>query len=262
MLETMPVIASSGPRQFSLDYVRQLERELVLASNLQVDLLPLVGRANPRLDLDVRSAPASIVGGDFYDFVRYRGKAVSAGALGDVTGKGASAALYAALVTGIMRSLQDQELSPRAMLEALNRALLQRPVESHFVSLIYATWDERDRCFTIANSGLPYPIWIHNGRQKQVEVGGLPLGTLPGVQYDETVLRCCPGDVLVFYTDGITDALNAREEDFGLARLEEIVQAHRTEGASQIVNAICEAVAVHASEMKPFDDQTVIVARV
>ncbi len=260
MLETIETMSLPSARRLPTAYVQSLEQELLLASKVQAGLLPLIRRPQARLDLDARCAPARIVSGDFYDFVRYRGKAISAGALGDVSGKGASAAIYAALVVGILRSLEAEEPSPGLMLERLNRVLLQRPVFEHFVSLTYATWDERDRSFTLANAGLPYPIWIHNGRVAAAEVAGLPLGMFEAAEYQEYVIRCAPGDTIVFFTDGITDAVDANHEEFGRWRLEQLVLAHCHDGARKIVDAISAAVAAHAGDVHPFDDQTVIVA--
>jgi phosphoserine phosphatase RsbU/P len=145
---------ASAARSSWLREVRD-HHELELASELQSELLPAVHPPEARIDLGARSVAARMVGGDFYDFFRYPGKAISAEAIGDVSGKGAAAAIYAGLVTGLLRSLAPLELGPAEMLSTLNKALLKRPVRGRYVSLIYATWDERERIFRIANAGLP-----------------------------------------------------------------------------------------------------------
>ena len=123
--------------------VQWFEQELLRATELQSELLPLRHPGEAGIDLEARSVAARTIGGDFYDFFHYPGKAICAEAIGDVSGKGASAAIHAALVTGTLRSLASQELTPAEMLRALNGALLKRPLRGRFVSLLYATWDGR-----------------------------------------------------------------------------------------------------------------------
>ena len=235
--------------------------ELQLASELQSELLPAVHPPEARIDLGARSVAARMVGGDFYDFFRYPGKAISAEAIGDVSGKGAAAAIYAGLVTGLLRSLAPLELSPAEMLSRLNKALLKRPVRGRYVSLIYATWDERERVFRIANAGLPYPVCVRGGKAFPIKAAGLPLGMFEEAEYEEHTLTCGPGDLVVFYTDGVTEAINSEYEDFGAERLEEVISSHAGETADRVVSAIFFAVASHAKGLETYDDQTVIAVR-
>ncbi len=212
-------------------------------------------------DLSARCSAAQTVGGDFYDFFRYPAKAVTAHALGDASGKGASAAIYAALVAGILRSLAPLELRPAEMLWSLNRALLKRPIRGGYVCMIYATWDERDRVFRIANAGLPYPICVRNGKPFSLKASGLPLGLFESAEYEEHTVECGAGDLVVFYTDGVTEAVDHRNEDFGPDRLEKIIARNALEAADRVVNSIFLAVASHRGELNAFDDQTVIAVR-
>jgi len=235
--------------------------ELVLASQLQTEMLPCCHPSEALVDFGARSVPARLVGGDFYDFFRYPGKAISAEAIGDVSGKGASAAIYAGLVTGILRSLAPLELGPAEMLRAVNKALLSRPVPGRFVSLLYATWDERERVFRIANAGLPHPIYVRNGQAFSLPVAGLPLGLFEDAEYEEHILPCGVGDLVVFYTDGVTDALNDHTEDFGPERLQNIISMHAGESANRVVSAIFVVVASYAKNTEAFDDQTVVAVR-
>jgi len=240
---------------------RQPEHELLLARELQSEMLPARHPLEAGWDLGARCTAAQTVGGDFYDFFRYPGKAISAEAIGDVSGKGASAAIYAALVTGILRSLAPVELGPAEMLRTLNKALLKRPVRGRYVSMIYATWDERDRVFRIANAGLPYPVCVQNGESFSLKVAGLPLGLFEEAEYEEHILGCSAGDLVVFYTDGVTDAVNTDSEDFGPERLERVIRMHAGETADRVVSAIFFAVASHARGVNAVDDQTVIAVR-
>ena len=238
-----------------------LEQELFLATELQSELLPTRHPPEARIDLCARSSAARTIGGDFYDFFRYTRKAICAEAIGDVSGKGASAAIHAALVTGMLRSLAAQELGPADMLRALNKALLKRPLRGRFVSLVYATWDERDRLFRIANAGLPYPICVRDGKAFSIKAGGMPLGLFEDAQYEEQTLPCDPGDLVVFYTDGVTEAVDLRDRDFGQERLEKVVCRHSRETADGVVAAVFAAVASHSAGLPASDDQTVIAVR-
>ncbi len=249
-----------GPAQIVSD-TQWLERELLLATELQSELLPARHPVEARIDLGARSLAARTIGGDFYDFFRYTGKAICAEEIGDVSGKGASAAIYAALVTGILRSLASQELSPAEMLRALNKTLLKRPIRGRFVSLIYATWDERSRLFRIANAGLPYPIVVRNGKASSIQAGGMPLGLLGDAEYGEVTVACDPGDLVVFYTDGVTEAVDLADEDFGQGRLEKVLCEHSRETADLVVAAVFTAVAAHAKGLPTSDDQTVVAVR-
>jgi serine phosphatase RsbU (regulator of sigma subunit) len=130
---------------------RQPWSELQLARELQAEMLPDHPEAGR--DLAAKCSAAQTVGGDFYDFFRYPAKAITAQALGDASGKGASAAIYAALAAGILPSLAPLELRPAEMLWTLNGTLLKRPIRGRYVCVIYATWDERDRVFSHSECG-------------------------------------------------------------------------------------------------------------
>jgi phosphoserine phosphatase RsbU/P len=240
---------------------RQSWCELQLARELQAEMLPAHPPSEAGWDLAARCSAAQTVGGDFYDFFRYPGKAVSAEALGDVSGKGVSAAIYAALVAGILRSLAPLELGPAEMLATLNKALRKRPVRAKYVCMIFATWDERDRVFRIANAGLPYPICVQNGKTFSLKASGLPLGLFESAEYEEHTVECGPGDLVVFYTDGLSEAVDAHNEDFGLERLEQIIAKNARETVDHVVNSIFFAVASHSGNLHAFDDRTVIAVR-
>lgn len=240
---------------------QDLRHELTLAAELQSHLLPPTSPLAAKLGLAARTVPARAVGGDFYEFIRYTTKRTSAAAIGDVTGKGIAAAIYGAMVAGIIRTLAHQELGAAEMLQELNDVLLTRPVPGRFVSLIYATWDDRERHLQIANSGLPYPIHVHSGQICSVEAVGLPLGVFHDAEYEQVSLRCAPGDMVVFFTDGITDAQDENGEEFGRSRLEELVAAHANDNSQKAVDAIFAGVARHSQGMEAFDDQSLFVVR-
>jgi sigma-B regulation protein RsbU (phosphoserine phosphatase) len=179
--------------------------------------------------------------------------------IGDVSGKGAPAAIYAALVSGILRSHAPIEPGPAEMLSAVNMSLAERRIEAQFVSLIYAVWDDEERKLTVANSGLPRPIYMHSGGNNEViEATGLPLGLFDEADYDEFEFRMKPGDMFVFFSDGILDARNRSGELFGRGRVDKVVAQCTDRSADCVVDSLFQAVAEHSSGVETFDDQTVV----
>jgi len=240
---------------------RRLERDLSLARELQLRLLPQGRPVLHNMELAARFIPARAIGGDLYDFLQYTQER-SAIVVGDVSGKGAPAAIYAALVSGILRSHAAVEPSPAEMLAAVNLSLRERPIEAQFVSLIHAVWDDDERTLWLANSGLPRPIRCYRGKVEVIEATGLPLGLFEDAQYEEFTFNARPGDVFVCFTDGILDARSRGGDLFGRERVERVVASLGDQPAQTIVNAIFDAVNEHASGMEAFDDQTVVVARI
>jgi phosphoserine phosphatase RsbU/P len=240
---------------------KRLERDLAMARQLQFRLLPPTLPKLAHLDIAAKFVPARAIGGDLYDFVSYS-LSRTAIVIGDVSGKGAPAAIYAALVSGILRSHAPIEPGPAEMLSAVNFSLGERRIEAQFVSLIYAVWDDRSRTLQVANSGLPRPIYCHEGKIEVIEATGLPLGLFDEADYDEFTFHAKPGDVFVFFSDGILDASNKAGDLFGRTRVGHIVAANLDASADAIVKAIFQAVAEHASGVEAFDDQTVVAIRV
>lgn len=240
---------------------QRLERDLSLARELQVRLLPPSDPKLANLAVHAKFVPARAIGGDLYDFVPYSLSRLGI-VIGDVSGKGAPAAIYAALVSGILRSHAPIEPGPAEMLSAVNLSLGERRIDGQFVSIIYAVWDDQQRTLQVANSGLPRPIYCHDGKIEIVDATGLPLGLFDEAEYDEFSFRAKPGDLFVFFSDGILDAPNRHGQPFGHARVEEIVAACSTKSADCVVNNIFKAVSEHAAGVDPFDDQTVVAIKV
>ena len=213
------------------------------------------------LDFAAKFAPARAIGGDLYDFVSYS-LSRTAIVVGDVSGKGAPAAIYAALVSGILRSHAPIEPGPAEMLSAVNFSLGERRIEGQFVSLIYAVWDDANRTLQVANSGLPRPVYCHDGKIEIIEATGLPLGLFDDAEYDEFTFRAKPGDMFVFFSDGILDARNKAGEMFTREQIEQIVAKCANVSADCVVNSLFKAVADHAAGEETFDDQTVVAIKV
>jgi phosphoserine phosphatase RsbU/P len=240
---------------------QRLERDLALARELQFRLLPHSLPKMPHLDVEAKFVPARAIGGDLYDFVPYSLSRLGI-AVGDVSGKGAPAAIYAALVSGILRSHAPIEPGPAEMLSAVNLSLAERRIEAQFVSIIYAVWDDEKQTLLVANSGLPRPIHFHDGKIEFIEATGLPLGLFDEADYDEFSFKAKPGDLFVFYSDGILDARNRHGHSFGQERVEAIVAECATKSAECVVREIFNAVSEHAAGVDAFDDQTVVAIRV
>ena len=240
---------------------KRLERDLALARELQFRLLPQAPPHLANLEVAAKFSPARAIGGDLYDFVNYSLSRFAI-VIGDVSGKGAPAAIYAALVSGILRSHAPIEPGPAEMLSAVNFSLGERRIDGQFVSIIYAIWDDPNRTLQVANSGLPRPLYCHDGKIEVIEATGLPLGLFDDAEYDEFTFRAKPGDMFVFFSDGILDARNKAGDMFGRQRVEEIIGKSWEFPADWVVDSLFKAVAEHAAGVETFDDQTVVAIKV
>ena len=240
---------------------RQLERDIAMAREVQIRLLPTGPPAVNNAEMAVRFLPARSIGGDLYDFLEYD-ETHTAIVLGDVSGKAAPAALFAALVSGIMRSAALQKPAAAEMLAQLNEALQERRLESQYVAMLYAVWNDETRTLYVANSGAVQPVLCRACTSEYVQAEGFPLGLFPGSTYDEIAVKTEPGDVIVFISDGITDAENAQGEQYGAERLMALLCAEQNNPAEAIAEAILAEVGRFQGDRDHFDDETVIVLRV
>jgi sigma-B regulation protein RsbU (phosphoserine phosphatase) len=240
---------------------RRLERDLALARELQFRLLPQARPKLANLELAAKFSPARAIGGDLYDFLSYSNSRTAI-AIGDVSGKGAPAAIYAALVSGILRSHAPMEPSPSEMLAAVNYSLAERRIDGQFVSLIYAVWDDVNCTLEVSNSGLPRPVYCHKGQTQMIEATGLPLGLFDDAEYDELTFQAEPDDVFVFFSDGILDATNRAGELFGRTRLEKVIAECSENSAESMVKSIFKAAAEYSAGVETFDDETVVAIKV
>lgn len=240
---------------------QRLERDMEMAREVQLRLLPKVHPGHKHTEFAVRFQPARTIGGDLYDYLRYD-DSHSALAVGDVSGKAAPAALYGALVSGIMRSLAGQKLSPAAMLHALNNTLHERRLDSQYVTMLFSVWNDENMTLQIANAGAVQPVFCHDGEAELVQVEGFPLGLFPNASYEEISLSTRPGDSLLFFSDGITDAENEAGEMFSTERLLDCIRRHAGKPAQQMADAIFAEVQEFQGEHDRFDDETLIVLRV
>ena len=234
--------------------------ELQAARIMQGALLPQPPTEDFGLDLAARYVPARELGGDMYDFLRY-GPQQLAVAIGDVTGKGSAAALFGATVVGMLRSLAPQKPGPADMLRQLNGILSERRVEGRFATLCFLTWQKGRQRLRIANAGHWQPMLWKDGRCEKIPVVGLPLGIEVEATYDERAYSLSAGDVLVCYSDGITERTNAAGEFYGGERLRLLVAETHTASAGEIVTKILEDVERFSEGTAAGDDVTIVAMK-
>lgn len=240
---------------------QQLERDIAMAREVQLRLLPTAPPIHEHAEFAVSFLPARAIGGDLYDFLEYSDNQTAI-VLGDVSGKAAPAALFAALVSGIMRSAMQQKPAPAAMLALLNEALQERKLDSQYVVMLYALWNDENRTLTVANSGAIQPIFCRGGENVTVKAEGFPLGMFPSATYEEFNVATQPGDAIVFVSDGILDAENEKGDMYGEDRLAALLCGSRELPAQHIADAILADVTRFQGSKDRFDDETIIVLRV
>ncbi len=239
----------------------RLERDLNAARRLQGALLPVDPGPEFGLDIAARVVSSRELCGDIYDFLRY-GPQELAIVLGDVSGKGSAAALYGAAAIGILRSLGPQKLAPAEMLRAMNQLIVERRIEGRFMTIAFATWHRGRKKLRIANAGQEQPLLFHDGRCEKIKLEGFPLGLFDEVTYDEASLTLATGDVVLLYSDGITDTRNAANEFFDAARLCEFVTQNAQRSAADIADRILDDIEAFSGTAHAFDDRTLVVLKV
>ena len=240
---------------------QRLERDLAMAREVQLRLLPPQKPQHKRAEFAARFLPARTIGGDLYDFLQYDANR-SAVALGDVSGKAAPAALYAALVSGIMRSVAGRKLSPAPMLKSLNDALQERRLDSQYVTMLFALWNDENLTLQLANAGAVQPLFVSGENVETIKAEGFPLGMFPNATWEEFSIATQPGDSVIFFSDGIVDAQNTAGDMFGNDRLVACVKKHRQKSASRLAESILTEVGRFQGKRDRFDDETVVVLRV
>lgn len=243
---------------------RRLQTDLSTAREIQRGLLPTGAREVPGLELAAAYAPARELGGDFYDFLPY-GKGRLAMVLGDVSGKGTAAALFASLAIGIVREhIVEHPCPPAEMLTMLNTRLHAVHFDSRFIATLFSVYDASTRRLTISNGGGPYPLLVRDGVVQSVRIAGIPLGLFPDTQYDEITLDLVPGDTVLFASDGILESFNADLEEFGADRLIDVLARVTPEQSAEAIAADILAATddYSGAGVIPSDDRTLLVLRV
>jgi sigma-B regulation protein RsbU (phosphoserine phosphatase) len=245
----------------------RLEKEVRFAQRVQAALLPAgLPKRMKGVELAASFASARELGGDFHEYLAPETNTLVV-AVGDVSGKGVPAALYSAFAAELVRGRTfrrrylPERSSPAGVLSSVNTILHQRQLEEYYCTMCYTIFDLKRRILTLANSGLPYPIRCSSEGCAQIELPGVPLGSFPGTTYDEVTYALHAGDVFVFCTDGVFEAMNALGQEFTAERLLQVVGASRDLPANAIVEAIFKAVADWRGDTPPNDDMTAVVIR-
>jgi phosphoserine phosphatase RsbU/P len=238
----------------------RLGREMKIAREIQRQLMPEDVPSIPPLQMAALFKPVAQLGGDLYDWIAFDDGRLAI-VIGDVAGKGAPAALYGALSSGVIRTRAGRKYPPAQMLELVNKTLYQRPIEGQYIAVTYAIYEPATKSISLSNSGLPYPLLVRAGQPTFLDIGGIPLGLFPDSRYEETTLELLEGDVLVFYSDGVVEMRNDAGEEFGLRRLAEIVRTNHRNNPDEIVKTLTAALADFIGRVRPHDDRTLIVVK-
>ncbi|MBL8189655.1 MAG: SpoIIE family protein phosphatase [Acidobacteria bacterium] len=239
---------------------KNLELELGMAREVQVALSPSAIKAMEHFEVAASSVPSRYVGGDFYDLIPMKdGRFVFA--LGDVSGKGVAAALLAAMAQGALQVQFASNHSLTEVITSLNKVLAQRSESNRFITLFCAVLD-RDGHLTYINAGHNLPILTRTvGETEKLTTRSVLLGAFDFVEYKPRQTKLNPGDVVVMYTDGVTEAVNSDNEMFGEDRLEELIQRNVTLSAEQIKQRILDEVISFTRGLPQGDDITLIVLK-
>jgi sigma-B regulation protein RsbU (phosphoserine phosphatase) len=245
----------------------RIEKELRFAQRVQIALFPTEPPTLTHAEVAGRFEAARELGGDLHDYLVPASDTLVV-AVGDVSGKGAPAALYGAFAAELVRSqtlrrrFTPERFSVSGVLQSMNAILHDRQLEEYYCTLCYALFDFRRGELWLSNSGLPYPVRCSGDGCSVLELPGLPLGSFPGTQYDAMTVPLIEGDVFAFCTDGIFEALNERGVEFGRDRACEVIVAHRQEPAHHIVEAMFAAVEGFRGATPQADDMTVVVVKI
>lgn len=239
---------------------QRMEEDLRAAYKLQSVLLPRTFSNVIGLDTAIQSRPAREISGDLYDLFEHS-ENYSLIAFGDVSGKGAAAALFGALISGLLRILAPRRRAPAALMKLLNEALLERKVDAQYATLCLALWDAPNRTFTICNAGSLPPLLCRKGKIISTRAEGVPIGLLEDREYEQVPIVAEPSDLLLFYSDGVEDQLSGTRE-YGRERLEDLIVRNCDKSPSEIAQAVLEDIDVFRGPTPLTDDQTVIALRV
>jgi len=240
---------------------RLLKRDLAQAAEIQGRMLPSEAPSISGADLAGFNAPCRTVGGDYYDFFPYHDGRVGL-ALGDVSGKGMPASLLMMALHARMQVLAEDPGDLGKFMTRLNKATCANCPSNRFITFFFCVLDGTTGSVAFANAGHNPPFVIRaSGQSEMLEGGGPVLGILPIATYSQMQAQLEPGDMLVLYSDGVTEATNIEYEEFGEARFTDVLSGNRTKSAAEIVQAVTQALADFTAGAPQADDITLVVAR-
>ena len=230
------------------------------ARQIQQSLLPDNMLDTPVCEVAYRFSPFAEVGGDFADFFHLPDGQVGL-YLGDVVGKGLSAAMYAALVMGMLRGIHKTGEDTAAALELLNRRMLVRPVPGRYSATLYAVFDPSSLKLTFSNAGLPYPLLVSKSGCRQLGAGGLPSGLLPDSSYETYSVSLAPGDAILFATDGLHELRDSQDNDFSWEKLGETWRRCKGKPAEAALDYLFDEARQFSHAGRQDDDITAVVLK-
>ena len=237
----------------------RLDQELEIVSHIQQALLPQARRIGTHFDVVGAAVPSRLVGGDFFEYQDLPGGHFGIG-LGDVTGKGPPAALLAALVQGVLAAEALTSSPPNRVADLVNRVLLARPIDARFLTLFLGELAPDGR-FTFCNAGHTPPFVFRESGVQRLERGGTLLGAFDDALFEADAVQLADGDLLVLVSDGVTEAVDAADDQFGDARIERTVTPMRREAPEHILRALLDAIAAFVRDVPQHDDLTAVVLR-
>ena len=253
---------------------RLLEQDLHAAFKLQTVLIPRKISDVTGVDIGIKTRPARQISGDFYDFFEHSDDYALI-AFGDVSGKGAAAALYAALISGLLRILAPRRSSPSELMKSLNEALLERKVDAQYATLSLVTWAAKARTFNVVSAGTLPPMLYRNGKILEMQAEGVPIGLLEAQEYEQITIEAQPNDIFLLYSDGVEDQLGKEAgtldeisasdkemETYGRFRLEKVLKASHQRTPEQIAEKVFADIDHFRGATPLTDDQTIVALRV
>jgi len=242
--------------EFSIEKLR--EEELDEARAIQSVMLPAEPLRAGAVRISHKFQPVAAVGGDFLDYFELSDGSVGL-YLGDVSGKGLSAAMYAALAVGTLRGVHKTGQSPCTVLSTLNRRLLVQGVPRRYSATQYAIFDPRTAHMQVSSAGMSGPFHLTAEGCQVLQIPGLPPGLFAEAQYDVATLTLQPGDSVLFCTDGITEAFNTEDEAFGISRLQSLCDKALRIPPRELLARIFAAVETFAQGRQQHDDMAAAV---
>jgi len=242
---------------------RLLEQELEWARDIQAGFWPKEPPHYDGICLAGVSVPATQVGGDYYDFIPL-GESRCALVIGDISGKGVAAALLMAELRAVLRAQVEERRSPAEVMFVVNNMLVRNSPDEKFVTLFYGELDTVTRELTYVNAGHNPPLLYGRltGQLARLETRGIAAGVVADAPYEVACEKLRPGEVMVLYTDGATDAQNRTEELFGEARFRDLVRQHAEEDAPTLLESLYQSVVDFTEGAPQYDDITLVVATV
>jgi len=251
----------------ALEQKRQIDRDMQAAQQIQASLLPQQLPQIAGARLAAYNLPALNVGGDYYDFIQIDDEHLGI-VIADVAGKGIGGAMMMAVCQGVLRARAAQEQSPARMLSELNRVLSANLAEDMFITMLYMILNTRTRELKFARAGHERPLLkrANNGAPEALDAAGIAIGLADAEIFDNAIkdisVQLASGDVVVLYTDGITEALNEKNEEWGTARLLQTIETESSGGVDSLTKTIRSRIAQHVGAQQQYDDITLIALEV